>query len=885
MIEPTPFSLWLRHRRRLLDWTQADLAQAIGYSLSAVRKLESGDLLPSAEMSEKLADQLHVAAHQRAEFALFAKGLPNHFSDTSEPGASAPLPPATEPGALATIPPTTEPGAGRSLTLPTQSSVVNLPAPFTSLVGRDKEVAEIIARLRLPATRLLTLTGPPGSGKTRLSIAAAHALCPDFADGVHFASLAPITDPALVFSTLAHTLGIVENSRGPRQVAEFPQLDALAEFLQTRQFLLVLDNFEHLLAAAPGLSALLQAAAGLKILTTSREVLHLYGEYELPILPLPLPGTQSNISYTELSRSPAVQLFVERAQALQPHFVLTPENAPTVARICVRLDGLPLALEMAAAQMKWQSLDTIAGQLADLRLDLERTWRDANTRQQTLRAAIEWSYRLLPPAEQRLFNRLGVFAGGCTGEAVAAVQTALEKPDSSAPTLSSTEPEAFATRLHSLVERSLVQISFDETGNARYTLLETIREYALEQLAARGELDAVRRQLAHWFLAFAQQADAQLYSAQAKSWLQRLETEHDNFRAILYDFVERQVVDSETGLQLVVALSRFWNQVGHWDEGQRWMETGLARGVDASVLTRARVLRHLTSALGNRGQRAAALEVGKKSLALLRTVDHPIALADALYIMGYIYVSLHQFDHSQACLEEALTLLEGRSDQRAIKQNVLNALGNLMNARGNVSQSTDYGTQLLELARQAGDHNAMGNARNMLGEAARLQGKYADAARHYEESLRHAQESGSLSARAYRLPNLAFAVLHMGQAQRAHLLFAEGLALSHAFGDRIVILQCLVGLGTVVLGFGDATLAARLCGAVQQLLTTLELRFDQTDQFEYEWLLAALQSHLAADPVAAAWAAGQGMTLDAAVALARAEQGASATTTEMPGPA
>ncbi len=848
MIEPTPFSLWLRRRRRSFDLTQSDLAQAIGCSTSAVRKLESGDLLPATELTEKLAERLGVDSSQWEEFARFVRGASNDFRTEDEPVASAThsiqqqLPVSTD------VP---------------RPPLFNLPASFTSLVGRAREVAEVADQLRLPGTRLLTLTGPPGSGKTRLGIAVAEALRPDFADGVHYLSLAPITEPALVYSALAHSLGIVESTDSRDAAAEYPQLRTLTDFLQPRQLLLVLDNFEHLLAAAPPLNALLQAAAGLKILATSREMLHLYGEFEYPVSPLALPDEQGDRSPSRFVESPAVQLFVERAQAVQPSFELTAPNANAVAQLCVQLDGLPLALEMAAAQMKWQSIDAIGRQLADMRLNLQRTWRDADPRQQTLRGAIEWSYRLLPPGEQRLFARLGSFVGGCTEDAVEAIQKGLEKEGPSR------RGETSGELLRSLVERSLVQLAYNETGEPRYTLLETIRAYAEERLASSGETVAVYNAHVAWFLAYAQQGESQLYGPATKTWLGRLEREHDNFRAVLRRFVERQGVESETGLQLVAALGRFWNHVGHWAEGERWMRVALAQGHDASDLTRARVLRQLTSALGNRGERVAALEVGTQSLALLRPLNNPLALADVLYIVGVTYLGLGQTDRSQATLEEALALLDGTQNQQVIEQNVLNALGNLMNAQGHVSQAIQYSTRLVGLAQQTGDRNALGNGLNSLGESARLQGDFVAAARYYVDSLRQADESGSLSARAYRLPNLGLALLHLGETSQARSHFVEGLALSYDFGDKIVILQCLVGFGLLAGDADEWGRAGVLGGAVERLLPAFQLHFEKTDQTEYERLLAKIQGRIALPVVAAGWAAGQRMSLDEAVAFAR----------------
>lgn len=844
MIEPSPFSLWLRRRRRIFDLTQADLAQAIGCSVSAVRKLESGDLLPSAEMTNRLAARLAVPAGQLAAFSLFVRGAPNNFPADEEAPAPPPPPAPGHP------PPKAD------------SPIHNIPVPFTSLVGREENVTSLVARLRLPGTRLLTLTGPPGSGKTRLAIAVAAALAGDFADGIHFASLAPISDPALLFSSLARGLGLVE-ATDRRDSEEFPRLRALADFLRARHFLLVLDNFEHLLAAAPALSFLLQSAPELKILTTSREVLHLYGESEIPVLPLPLPSFHPHSSGEDISSIPAVQLFVERAQAVQPYFALTRENQATVAQICVGLDGLPLALEMAAAQLKWQPVELIARQLADLRLNLQRTWRDADPRQQTLRGAIEWSYRLLPPAEQRLFARLGAFVGGCSEEAVEALQHALEK---SAPTLFG---PSTGDLLRGLVERSLLQLSFDGRGEARYTFLETIREYALERLAAGGEMDAVRQQLAHWFLAFAQEGERELYGPQAKVWLERLESEHDNFRAILAAFVAGQRVDSESALQLVVALSRFWNHRGHWAEGERWMRLVLERGTDGSEVGRALVLRHLASLLVNRGERLAARQYAAESLSILRRINRPFALADTLYILGFICLLLDEYDQAQAHLEEALGLLNGKDAPHSIAQNVLNSLGYLMNCMGNFPQAGVYGRALLELARHTGDRNATGNALNNLGETAFLQEEFVFAIDYFEDSLRQAQENNSLSARAYRLPNLGFAFLRQKIYDRSFACFQEALALSHRVGGRVICLRCCVGLALAGMATGKIVYAATLAGAIPRLLDMSGLHFTLIDQIEYNQLVTELQSQWEQPTIAAAWAMGQSMTLDEAVAFAQ----------------
>lgn len=855
MIEPSPFAAWLRQRRRALDLTQVQLAQQTHYAISTIRKLESGDLLPSHELAEQLAETLGVPTGQRAEFARFARGGTNQF----QAGAMS------VPGAVLAATVARNAIASTILDQPANDSpVFNLPAPLASLIGRERDLAETVARLRQPKVRLLTLTGAPGVGKTRLSIAVADVLRAEFSDGVHFTALAPISDPQLVIPTLAHGLGVSEASavESPLQPVHTPAdsalLRQLSQFLRTKHLLLVLDNFEQVLGAAPALSLLLQRAPGVKMIVTSRELLRLYGEFEVAIRPFTLPAADKLDSFADVRENSALQLFVERAQSVQPLFDLTPQNSAIVARICARLDGLPLAIEMAAAQLKWQSLEAIWAQLANLRLDLRRTWRDANPRQQTLRAAIEWSYRLLPSAEQRLFNLLGLFAGGCTIDAAEAGY---------APDATGDAPGVVEARLHSLVERSLLQIRFDETGEARYSMLGMIRDYALEQLERSAEGQAAHRRQAAWGLALAQRAKIEMAGERGKEWLQRLEAEHDTYRSILQRFVDGRGVDSDTGLLLAESLSRFWHRAGHWQEGRRWLQAVLGRAVDGSPSARGRVLRQLASALINQGEQQEALRCAEESLALLRSTGDPMLLADILYVLGYICHHLRDFVTAQRYLEEGLALAV-QTPQRVITQNILDVLAYLMLNLGNEERAAAYLTRLLDLAQGAGDRNASSNALNGLGELARLQGNGAEAVRCFEESLRQTHLAGARGAQTSKLSNLAHALLRQGDVEQASKLFRECLSMSYELGDKMVTLQCLAGLAGVATSNGQLVLAGQLCGAVEHLLAADNLHFDRTDQRDFEFTTAILRAQADATHLAAARAAGESLTLQQAVELA-----------------
>src|SRR5215210_6575880 len=428
----------------------------------------------------------------------------------------------------------------------------NLPLQATPLIGREREVEAVYGRLRSPQMRLLTLVGPGGTGKTRVGLQVAAELVEDFEDGVFFVPFAAITDPALVAPTIARVLGLSEGGARPPE-------ELLEGYLRERQTLLLLDNLEQVLESAAVLDRLLSSAAELKILATSRTPLGLYGEYEFPVPPLSLPNPESLPPLEELADYEAISLFLERARAVKPEFSLTEENAPAVVEICARLDGLPLAIELAAARIKLLPPQVLLDRLGNRLQLLTGGARNLPERQRTLRNAIEWSYGLLDEGEKMLFGRLGVFSSGATLEALEAVCDA----EGDLPT------DVFEGA-SSLLDKSLLRQEEGAGGEPRFVMLETIHEFANVKLEESGEAEELRRLHAEYFLALSEEAEPGLKGQEQELWLERLEPEHNNMRAALSWVIARG--ESELGLRLADALWRFWWMGGYFDEGRRWLE-------------------------------------------------------------------------------------------------------------------------------------------------------------------------------------------------------------------------------------------------------------------------------------------------------------------------
>jgi predicted ATPase/transcriptional regulator with XRE-family HTH domain len=490
------FHAWIKQRRRALDLTQEDLADCVGCSMTTIQKIELGGRRPSKQVAQRLAECLNIPAGQQDEFVRFARESAGAFDTTGLGGISASA------AVSASVP---SPN-GYPTPAPTEGNPTNLPMQLTSFVGRTAEVPRVRDLMLTSEVRLLTLTGPPGTGKTRLALQVAAHLLNDLRDGVFFVNLAPITDPDLVISQIAQTLGVGESTGKS-------MLDGVKAYLGGKQVLMVLDNFEQVVEAAPVVGELLMTAPNLKVMATSRVPLHIRGEREFAVSPLQLPDLQHLPPLERLGWYEAVRLFVERATDVNADFELTEDNASAIAHICVRLDGLPLAVELAAARVKVLSPQAIRSRLESRYELLTGGPRDLPARQRTLRSAIEWSYDLLDENEKKLFRRLAVFLGGFTLEAAEMVcwrGTGDARPTTRNPETGFQDRQTLLDGIVSLVDKSLLQQHEGVGGEPRFAMLETIHEYAGEILEESGESEEMRRLHALYFLELAEQAEPHL---------------------------------------------------------------------------------------------------------------------------------------------------------------------------------------------------------------------------------------------------------------------------------------------------------------------------------------------------------------------------------------
>jgi predicted ATPase/class 3 adenylate cyclase len=636
----------------------------------------------------------------------------------------------------------------------------NLPTQATHFLGREREVAEVVALLRSADARLVTLTGPGGTGKTRLALQVAAELLDAFPDGVFFVPLAALRDPELVPSAIASALGLRD------QAGQTPT-QAVRETLAGKRLLLVLDNVEQVAGSAPFVGELLAAAPALEVLTTSRLPLRLRAEREYPVTPLALPPANGTAPEALLQYE-AVRLFVERAQAVRVGFTLTPDIAPAVAEITRRLDGLPLAIELAAARVR---LLTPAALLARLEKRLPLLTggpRDAPARQQTLRDAIAWSYDLLTAAEQALFRRLSIFAGGFSLEAAEAVAN----PGAELNVLDG---------LDRLSEHSLLRPVAGAEGEPRFTMLETIREYGLEQLAQSGEEEATRRAHTEFFLTLVEEAESKLTSPEQLVWLERLEAEHDNLLAALNWAL---VSDAQKALQLAVGLAWFWYFRGYLREGRAWLERILAASGDpgplhvAAFAAAGRLARHL----GDYGEAIALLE---RSMELARSFQDRRVEALALHELGAL-AGLAEGDASRevALTEASLALWRELGDSWGIAR-TLNNLGYEAYLQGDLDRAVSLLDEGVTLARSAGDRLVLGYIVDSRGVVAEAQGELARATALYMEALRLAQQVGTPLVEAFALSSLAGMAARQGQPARAARMWGAASALRDAIGTRL----------------------------------------------------------------------------------------------------
>ena len=630
----------------------------------------------------------------------------------------------------------------------------NLPAPLTALVGRELELAAVTGLLRRSDVRLVTLTGPGGTGKTRLALEAAWELGRALPDGAYFVDLAPLDDPTDVASAIAHAFPLGEG-RGTT-------LDNLKEALRERTTLLLLDNFERVDDAAPVVSELLASAPGLQVLVTSRSVLRLSGEHEYHVPPLRLPTREDVHRLDALAQNEAVALFVARAAAMRHEFALDAENAPAVAEICVAVDGLPLALELAAARVRQLAPVELAERLGERLAVLTEGPRDQPTRHQTLRATIEWSYDLLEEEECKLFAALGVFAGGCTQNDAEAVCG------------------ASADQLERLVDRSLLQ-----RDDLRYSMLETIREYAVERLEAGGGAEELRRRHAARFAALAQEASAALWESvqgpNRPAWLDRLEADYANLRSALA-WADRS--DPELALRTAVGLLEFWLSRSHPEEGLGWLERALASSPDAESSLRARGLHSAAFLAFGCGDVERCLALGEESLAFYRSLGDREGIGRTVHLLGHAAIELGQRDRALAYASESLRLARELGHVRGLIVS-LRQLGVVLAEGGDRVRANELLDESEQLAREHEDETALAAIlldRSRLAIAARDPESAASLAR---AALELYSKYGMTAGSAEAVHVLALVAEADGRPDRSARLIGASEALREAVGTRL----------------------------------------------------------------------------------------------------
>jgi non-specific serine/threonine protein kinase len=739
----------------------------------------------------------------------------------------------------------------------------NLPLELSSFVGREREVAEV--RQLLGDNRLMTLTGPGGCGKTRLALAVAFEAVEVFEDGAWWVGLASLSDAALVPQAVRQALHVREQPNRPLP-------DTLVEALRDRKMLLVLDNCEHLVEACAALvDGLLRFCQNLWVLATSREALGVAGETAWPVPPLSLPDPEDLPSLEELMRYEAVRLFSERSKAVGASFELDSNNAPAVARVCNRLDGMPLAIELAAARVRALSVEQIASRLDESARLLRSESRTADPRQRTLRATIDWSHELLSDKEKILFRRLSVFAGGWTLEAAEEVCVG-----------EGVEKEEVLDLLTRLVDKSLVVVA-EQDREVRYRLLETVRQYGVEKLEESGEEPEVRRRHAEFFLVLAEELEPAMWGAEEAAWLSRLEAEHDNLRAALSWAIEH---DAELGLRLAGALRWFWYWRGHYGEGRGWLDQALAKGSRASVAARAKALHAVGWMAHDQGDMDRAESAAEEGIELSKQAEIGGSYAASFRnLLGE--ASRHRGDYQQAMalLEEGTALYREAGDRRGVAWGLF-LLGNTSSLRGNHERATAFYEEGLALCRALGGAQPLGDYLSHLGYEYLLEGDHERGAALNEEAAALLRNQGYRGGLQFALNNLGWAALVRSDHEQAATLHRESLVLCRELGDRLVASESIEGMACVAEIRGEVERAAKLFGAAQALREAVGYQQAPRVRALREPYLEDARSKLDAATWDAAFAEGCRMTLGEAVEYAlKREEAAAASSTALPYPA
>ena len=837
------FGELLRQLRRRMGMTQGELAECVGFSNAQISRLEQNERLPDlALLAEKFLPALALQdeprlAQRLLELAALARGERPPQLAISHREVAVQV-------------------AEDLLSEPEQ-----LPLPPTPLVGREHDCATVGQRLLAAPGRLLTLVGPPGVGKTQLALAVGAKVQQLFADGVHFVPLVAVTAPPQLASALMVALGLAEEGQKSPQVR-------LVEHLRRKELLLILDNFEQIVEAAPLVATLLAECPALRILVTSQQPLRLRAEQRFKVEPL--------------TPAAAVALFFQRAQAIDADFALTEAQAAIVTAVCLRLDGLPLAIELIVPQLELFPLPQLLARLQDRSLDLLADGpRDLPLHQQTLRNAIHRSYALLAPTEQQVLRTLGIFAGGCTVDALQALLNADQQgnlsPLGPAATVDATS-ERLAT-LNALVRKSLVQQQQTAFG-PRFNLLTTLSDYANEQLMLTAEFHHLAARHSEYFLALAQRANSEMRTIHKKEWLDRLEVEHDNLRLALQWALDHE---PPLTLALVNALAEFWAMRGHDYEARRWIEQVLAANPVASS-ARAAVLLVAADFARRQADYAPAQQAMAESLAIYRAGQDEIGLAGALRHAGWLYYDLHQKALTLTAFQESITIYRQHGHQEGIADLLLNLVHVMVRQPENLPQIEAYLAESLTLYRALAQPQGIVQVLQQQGELEMMTGNYATAARHFAEALEMWRALGAkmhvawglaligeaawfqrdlpTAATSYRDAHQIFVELghkdgmailrhHQGQVARhqgkladATQCYQESLALSQTLENRHMIARCFVGLAGLALVQADDVRATSLLSAASAIFAQLPPFLAPVDEAEYQAFIATARQRL-----------------------------------------
>ncbi len=736
----------------------------------------------------------------------------------------------------------------------------NIPIPLTPLIGAEATLQRIVAVLARPQVRLVTIMGTGGIGKTRLAIQTARWMLEndenrrEFSDGIFWVNLAPLRAPDLILVEIAQVLNLTERSG-------YPTLELLQRELSERKLLLLLDNFEHLLAAAPLVTALLQGTTQLKILVTSRAALNISGEQRLPIPTLSLPSLDPLPPFERLSDYSAIQLFVQRAQAIDDSFALTPENALAIAQLCVAFDGLPLALEMAARRINYlspQKMLTMLGQRLQLLTDGAR---DVAPRHQTLRNLIDWSYQLLDADQQRVFRRLAVFANGWTLEAMDSVCVIKDDPLSGAGSgrMKDEEPNFHPLNILAVLINQSVVLRQPGDDDQRFGMLETIREYAQEKLVASGEEAVIRQRHAAYYLSLVEVWSPT--SAELPLTVAQSEREYHNLRIALQWAIEQS--QSELALGLAAALCHYWTTRGSPNEGQYWLARVLDVKPPARSQKRIRVLVNMGDVLLYQNDFQQAEAIYDEVAALARQFNNRDDLGVALQGLGEISQFRGDYPRARALYSESLALYSEIENTRGMGW-TLDRLGNLTLEQGLLEEASAFFTRSLAIFETKDYQEGVAHARAKLGLVAFEERRYADAAQLFEASLGYLRPINPDWHYAWLTDYLGQAVLGLGDLPRAAGLFRQSLKI-HFEGKAFQMAGYdLLGLAAVALAEGQARRATRLLSAVQLLFERYPPRPPRRQQLD----ASIARSRDALDPsdFSAAWREGQAMTFEQAVA-------------------